>query len=66
MKDSNRLLGRVKPDIVFHLAAQAGVRYSLENPQAYADANLMGSFNLLEAVRAHPVRHLLLASTSSV
>jgi len=59
------LLDRVKPDVIFHLAAQAGVRYSLENPQAYADANLIGSFNLLEAVRAHPVRHLLLASTSS-
>ena len=59
------LLDRVRPEIVFHLAAQAGVRYSLENPQAYADANLIGSFNLLEAVRAHPVRHLLLASTSS-
>jgi UDP-glucuronate 4-epimerase len=59
------LLGRACPEIVFHLAAQAGVRYSLENPQAFADANLIGSFNLLEAVRAHPVRHLLLASTSS-
>ncbi|GJD57616.1 NAD-dependent epimerase/dehydratase family protein [Methylobacterium dankookense] len=59
------LLARTKPEIVIHLAAQAGVRYSLENPQAYADANLIGSFNLLEAVRAHPVRHLLLASTSS-
>ncbi|MDR7035908.1 MULTISPECIES: NAD-dependent epimerase/dehydratase family protein [Methylobacterium] len=59
------LMARARPDIVVHLAAQAGVRYSLENPQAYADANLMGSFQLLEAVRAHPVRHLLLASTSS-
>ncbi|MGU3539196.1 NAD-dependent epimerase/dehydratase family protein [Methylobacterium sp. A54F] len=59
------LMGRIAPEIVVHLAAQAGVRYSLENPQAYADANLIGSFNLLEAVRAHPVRHLLLASTSS-
>lgn len=59
------LLARAKPEVVVHLAAQAGVRYSLENPQAYADANLIGSFNLLEAVRAHPVRHLLLASTSS-
>ncbi|WP_336487921.1 NAD-dependent epimerase/dehydratase family protein [Methylobacterium nigriterrae] len=59
------LLGRARPEIVVHLAAQAGVRYSLENPQAYLDANLIGSFNLLEAVRAHPVRHLLLASTSS-
>jgi len=59
------LLGRTGPEIVVHLAAQAGVRYSLENPQAYADSNLAGSFNLLEAVRANPVRHLLLASTSS-
>ncbi|MER2265953.1 NAD-dependent epimerase/dehydratase family protein [Methylobacterium oxalidis] len=59
------LMARTVPEIVVHLAAQAGVRYSLENPQAYADANLMGSFQLLEAVRAHPVRHLLLASTSS-
>lgn len=59
------LLARMRPDIVFHLAAQAGVRYSLENPQAYVDSNLIGTFNLLEAVRAHPVRHLLLASTSS-
>jgi UDP-glucuronate 4-epimerase len=59
------LLGRTRPEIVVHLAAQAGVRYSLENPRAYADSNLTGSFNLLEAVRANPVRHLLLASTSS-
>lgn len=59
------VIDRTGPEVVVHLAAQAGVRYSLENPQAYADANLIGSFNLLEAVRAHPVRHLLLASTSS-
>lgn len=59
------LLGRARPEVVVHLAAQAGVRYGLQNPQAYVEANLLGSFNLLEAVRAHPVRHLLLASTSS-
>ena len=59
------LLARTRPEVVVHLAAQAGVRYSLENPQAYTEANLVGSFNLLEAVRAAPVRHLLLASTSS-
>ena len=53
-----------KPDIVVHLAAQAGVRYSLENPRAYVDANLVGTFNVLEVSRG--VRHLLLASTSSV
>jgi len=54
-----------RPDVVIHLAAQAGVRYSIENPRAYIDANIVGSFNILEACRAHPVRHLLLASTSS-
>jgi UDP-glucuronate 4-epimerase len=53
-------------DIVFHFAAQAGVRYSLENPRAYTDANLVGTFNLLELMRAKPPRHALLASTSSV
>ncbi len=53
-----------KPDIVVHLAAQAGVRYSLENPRAYIDANLVGTFNVLELSRG--ARHLLLASTSSV
>jgi len=58
-------LARAAPEIVVHLAAQAGVRYSLENPDAYVQANLIGTANLLEAVRAHPVRHLLLASTSS-
>jgi UDP-glucuronate 4-epimerase len=55
-----------QPDVVVHLAAQAGVRYSLENPRAYVDANLIGSFNLLELVRNHPPAHFLLASTSSV
>ena len=54
-----------KPDIVVHLAAQAGVRYSIENPRAYLESNLIGTFELLEAARAHPPRHLLLASTSS-
>ncbi len=53
-------------DIVYHFAAQAGVRYSLENPRAYTDANLVGTFNLLELLRAKPPRHALLASTSSV
>jgi UDP-glucuronate 4-epimerase len=55
-----------RPDIVIHLAAQAGVRYSLENPRAYIDANLLGTFNLMELVREHPPTHFLLASTSSV
>ena len=52
-------------DAVVHLAAQAGVRYSIENPRAYLEANLIGTFELLEAARAHPPKHMLLASTSS-
>ncbi len=55
-----------QPDVIVHLAAQAGVRYSLENPRAYVDANLTGTFNLIEAARAAGVRHCLIASTSSV
>ena len=54
------------PDIVVHLAAQAGVRYSLENPRAYIDANLVGTFNVLDAAREAGPEHLLTASTSSV
>ncbi|MFD1940913.1 SDR family NAD(P)-dependent oxidoreductase [Paradevosia shaoguanensis] len=55
-----------KPDVVVHLAAQAGVRYSLENPRAYIEANLVGTFNVMEMVREHKPEHFLLASTSSV
>lgn len=55
-----------KPDVIVHLAAQAGVRYSLENPQAYVDANLLGAFNVMEVARELEVKHLLMASTSSV
>ncbi|WP_058615714.1 NAD-dependent epimerase/dehydratase family protein [Tepidimonas taiwanensis] len=55
-----------QPDVIIHLAAQAGVRYSLQNPRAYIDANLVGTFNLLEVARALKPRHLLMASTSSV
>lgn len=54
------------PEIIVHLAAQAGVRYSLENPGAYVDSNLVGTYNLLEAARSARPRHLLFASTSSV
>lgn len=55
-----------KPDAIVHLAAQAGVRYSLENPRAYIDSNVTGTLNVMEAARAAGVRHLLMASTSSV
>ena len=53
-------------DVVYHFAAQAGVRYSLEEPRAYIDTNLTGTFNLLELMRRAPPVHALLASTSSV
>ncbi len=54
-----------RPDFVIHLAAQAGVRYSIENPRAYLESNINGTFELLEAARAYPPKHMLLASTSS-
>lgn len=53
-------------DVIVHLAAQAGVRYSLENPRAYVDANLVGTFNVMEIARAQAPKHFLFASTSSV
>ena len=55
-----------QPDVIVHLAAQAGVRYSLENPRAYLDSNVIGTFNIMEAARRLKVQHLLMASTSSV
>lgn len=54
------------PDVVIHLAAQAGVRYSIDHPESYIGTNLIGTYNLLELARHHPVRHFLAASTSSV
>ncbi|WP_455136849.1 NAD-dependent epimerase/dehydratase family protein [Thermophilibacter sp.] len=53
-------------DVVVNLAAQAGVRYSIDNPKAYIDSNLVGFYNVLEACRHHPVKHLVYASSSSV
>jgi UDP-glucuronate 4-epimerase len=60
------LMAEARPDVVVHLAAQAGVRYSIEAPRSYVEANLVGTFELLEAARAHPPEHMLMASTSSV
>ena len=54
------------PDAIVHLAAQAGVRYSLENPRAYISANVVGTMNLMEGARRNEIAHLLMASTSSV
>lgn len=59
------LFNEERPDVVIHLAAQAGVRYSIENPRAYLESNINGTFELLEAARANPPAHMLLASTSS-
>jgi UDP-glucuronate 4-epimerase len=54
-----------RPDVIVHLAAQAGVRYSLENPRSYIDGNIVGTFNVMEAARETDCKHLLMASTSS-
>ncbi|WP_416362043.1 NAD-dependent epimerase [Immundisolibacter sp.] len=61
-----RLFGDVRPQRVIHLAAQAGVRYSLSHPHAYVDSNLVGFMNILEGCRHHGVEHLVYASSSSV
>ncbi len=60
-----RIFSEEQPDIVVHLAAQAGVRHSLKKPRAYLESNIVGTFELLEAARANPPKHILLASTSS-
>lgn len=62
----NDVFVKNKIDIVIHLAAQAGVRYSLENPRAYISSNVVGTFNVLECCKEHTVQHLLFASSSSV
>lgn len=54
------------PEVIIHLAAQAGVRYSLENPRAYIDSNIVGTFNVMEAARRIEVPHLMMAATASV
>ena len=62
----NKIFEDYKPDIVVNLAAQAGVRYSIENPDAYINSNIIGFYNILEACRHNPVEHLVYASSSSV
>ena len=62
----NKLFEEYQFDIVVNLAAQAGVRYSIENPDVYIESNIIGFYNLLEACRHHPVQHLVFASSSSV
>ncbi len=62
----NKVFSEYKPEIVVNLAAQAGVRYSITNPDAYIESNLIGFYNILEACRNNPVEHLVYASSSSV
>jgi len=59
-------IAETKAEVVFHLAAQPGVRYSIENPQSYIQSNVVGTANLLETLRRHQPKHLIFASTSSV
>ncbi|MGG7516732.1 NAD-dependent epimerase/dehydratase family protein [Allorhizobium undicola] len=69
LEDRERLEQAIRaaaPDVIIHLAAQAGVRYSLENPQAYLNSNLVGSWNVIDIAREVGVQHLMLASTSSI
>lgn len=69
LEDADRLSQSVRaaqPDVIVHLAAQAGVRYSIENPRTYVEANIVGTFNLMEAALMVQPKHLLMASTSSV
>jgi UDP-glucuronate 4-epimerase len=60
------LVAQEQPDLIIHLAAQAGVRYSIDNPRSYVDSNLVGTLEVLEAARATPPKHLMMASSSSV
>lgn len=62
----NHIFEQYHPEIVINLAAQAGVRYSIENPDAYIESNIIGFFNILEACRYHKPKHLIYASSSSV
>ena len=55
-----------EPEVIIHLAAQAGVRYSIEEPRTYIDSNLIGSWNILDLAKEVQPKHLLMASTSSV
>ena len=65
-KDLDKVVKKEKPEIIIHLAAQAGVRFSLKNPWAYADANFLGTLNIFEVARQYGIKRVLYASSSSV
>lgn len=62
----NEVFEKYKPEVVVNLAAQAGVRYSIDHPDVYIESNIIGFYNILEAIRYYPVEHLVYASSSSV
>lgn len=62
----NTMVADIRPEIIIHLAAQAGVRHSIRHPQSFIDSNIQGFFNVLEVCRNFPVKHLIYASSSSV
>ena len=66
MDSLNKVTYEFKPDVIIHLAAQAGVRYSLENPRSYVNSNIIGTFNIMEIAKELKIKHLLISSTSSV
>ena len=65
-KNLRNVLKKFKPDIVVHLAAQAGVRYSIENPDIYLKSNIIGTFNIIKISHQIKVKHLIIGSSSSV
>ena len=65
-QDLHKIFLSEMPEVIIHLAAQAGVRYSIESPRSYIDANIIGTFNIVEMARNFGCKHLLFASTSSV
>lgn len=66
MERTREVILAEEPDVIIHLAAQAGVRYALENPRSYIESNVVGTYNIIEICRERAVKHLMLASTSSV
>mgnify|MGYP005991820545 FL=1 len=62
----NKIIGKFKPNVIIHLAAQAGVRYSIKKPEIYLNSNIVGTFNVIEASRKIKVNHLIIGSSSSV
>ena len=65
-KNLNKIILKFKPDIIIHLAAQAGVRYSIENPDVYLNSNIIGTFNIIKIAHKLKVKHLIIGSSSSV